>query len=276
MKNFFTRLITSVFIVATVLGAFLLRQNVDSRFMHILFYFFAVVGSFEMIRALGDRITTFTKCVIIAVSFTLTPCYVFIGTNTIWIIVLAATLLMLAAMVFDFENTTIEKTACGFFALFYPNILLVPMMMANDLPNYGFIATVLIFAISPVADALAYIVGSLVKGPKLCEKVSPKKTISGAIGGLIGGMAISVVVWAVFGKDIFKTNTAIEVTIFILIGFIASICTELGDLIEASIKRKFGIKDMGKLLPGHGGILDRIDGNMICALFIYAVFAFIG
>ena len=275
MKNFIIRAITSVFIIAVVVGAFLLRQLVDTRLMHILFYLFAVGGTLEMVRALGDKMTTFNKYVIVAVSLTLIPLYVFLGANAMAILAITAGVVILISMVFDFENTTLEKTGCAFLALVYPNLLLIPMVLTNEISN-ALIALILIFVIAPVTDGAAYIIGSLIKGPKLCEKVSPKKTISGAIGGLIGGTLASVIFWLVYAKGMVLSNQTAEFILFIVIGVLGSLFTELGDLIEGTIKRKLAIKDMGKLLPGHGGVLDRIDGNMICAVFVYGVFMFIG
>lgn len=276
MKNFLIRLGTSVFIIAVVVGSFLLRELVDIRLMNILFYAFAVVGSYEMIRALKDRITNFQKCVIFAFSLTVTPVYVFFGVQAVAVVCMCACILLLLAMVFEFEKVTIEKISCAFFALFYPTGLLIPMLLCNTLESNSFVALVLIFIISPVADALAYVVGSLLKGPKLCEKVSPKKRISGAIGGLLGGIAVSLLFWLVYAKGSVTDNVGAEIVLFSLIGLFGALFTELGDLVEGAIKRKLEIKDMGKLLPGHGGMLDRIDGNMICAAFIYLVFSFIG
>lgn len=277
MKNFLTRCVTSVFIVAVLVGAFVLRQLVDERWMLLLFSVFAVLGTYEMITAMKDRLTAFSKCVAVAYSLVIVPAYMLFGASSLFVITVAAGILLLVSTVFDFENTTIEKTACGFLTLFYPTTLLIPMILSNGLGENSFIALMLIFIISPVADVLAYLVGSIVKGPKLCKKINPKKTVSGAIGGLLGGMAAAILFWAIYAKGmVFAENVTAEVILYLVVGLFGACCTELGDVVESAIKRKFEIKDMGNLLPGHGGILDRIDGNMICAAFIYMVFAFIG
>lgn len=259
-----------------VVGSFLLRQLVDVRLMFILFYFFAIVGTFEMVRAMGDRLTTLSKCVAWAYALTVTPVFTFFGIDAVWTVTILACILLLFGMIFEFDKTTVESTACGFLSLFYPTGLLIPMLRTNYFENHGFIALMLIFIISPSSDVMAYIVGSLLKGPKLCEKLSPKKTVSGAIGGLLGGTTASLLLWAFYAKGMIFESAWAEIVLFIVVGIIGSCFTEAGDLIEGAIKRKFGIKDMGKLLPGHGGILDRIDGNMLCAVFIYFVFAFLG
>lgn len=276
MKNFFVRAVTSVFIVAVIVGAFVLRQMVDEKWMYLLFFVFAALGSFEMVNALKDRLTNFSKCLVIAYSLAIVPLYMFFGMSALLIMTVGAGILLLIAMVFDFEETTIEKTACGFFAMFYPSVLLIPLLLTNSLENNAFIALLLIFSISPIADAMAYIVGSLLKGPKLCTKINQKKTVSGAIGGLLGGVIISLLVWLLYAKGKVIDNATWELVLFIVTGLVGALFTELGDLVESAIKRKLEIKDMGHILPGHGGMLDRIDGNMLCSAFIYAVFAFIG
>ena len=151
----------------------------------------------------------------------------------------------------------------------YPALFLLTMLLANDMLDYGFIALLLAFVISPLSDTFAYLVGSSVGGSKLCPKLSPKKTWSGAIGGLIGGAVGSIIVYFIFRPEI---NFFSPVLLFILIGLVASVVNIIGDLFESYIKRKAGVKDSGKIIPGHGGILDRIDGTMFTMVFIYIVF----
>ncbi len=273
MKDFFVRLISSTFIVVATVGFFFLRQLVDFRLMYIPIYAFCLFGTFEMTRALGDRLTTFLKCVAYAYAASATPVFCFVGATAVIAVSVAAALLVLLAMVFDFENTTVEGTACGFFALIYPTAILIPMMCINALTENAFIALLLVFAVAPFADSGAYLVGSVFKGPKLCEKVSPKKTISGAIGGLLGGALAGFLIWICYAKGRIFSSIGGDLAFYLIMGIIGAVLTMLGDLIEGAIKRKVGIKDMGKLFPGHGGMLDRIDGNMINAIFVFLVFS---
>ena len=123
-----------------------------------------------------------------------------------------------------------------------------------------------------MSDVFAYLVGSKGGGKKLCPKLSPKKTWSGAIGGTIGGVVSSIVLYFIFKPTV---NFFSPILLFILIGLIASILNIFGDLFESFIKRKVGIKDMGKIMPGHGGVLDRIDGTMFVMAFMFIVFSFV-
>ncbi|OFW80810.1 MAG: hypothetical protein A2201_10035 [Alicyclobacillus sp. RIFOXYA1_FULL_53_8] len=124
-------------------------------------------------------------------------------------------------------------------------------------------AWLLLFLVSIwMTDTAAFFVGSRLKGPKLWPDISPGKTISGAIGGLVGGVIGALLFGLVFlpGHSVWQ---------FMSLGFISSIAGQLGDLIESAYKRTAGVKDSGHLLPGHGGILDRIDSLLFAAPFAY-------
>lgn len=111
-----------------------------------------------------------------------------------------------------------------------------------------------------LSDAVAFFVGGFLKGPKLWPSISPKKTISGAIGGLVG---------AVMGAVVFGclAMPALHVYAYASVGAIISVTGQFGDLVESAYKRTTGVKDSGKLLPGHGGMLDRIDSLLFAAPF---------
>ena len=118
-----------------------------------------------------------------------------------------------------------------------------------------------------VNDSAAYFVGKTVGGPKLAPNISPGKTISGAIGGLTGGMLMGAAFyWLVPQLDSYK--------IALSLAFIVVLAAQLGDLSKSFFKRVHGVKDSGSILPGHGGILDRIDGLLAAApvlyLFVYS------
>lgn len=118
----------------------------------------------------------------------------------------------------------------------------------------------LIFIISFATDTFAYFSGYLFGRHKLIPRVSPKKTVEGAIGGVLGSVVCCVVYGYLFGFDIWH---------MVLIGGIGSVIAQFGDLFASSIKRYVGIKDYGKLIPGHGGILDRFDSVILVSPFVY-------
>ncbi|MBQ9781959.1 MAG: phosphatidate cytidylyltransferase, partial [Clostridia bacterium] len=152
---------------------------------------------------------------------------------------------------------------------------------------FSLIILTLIFGCASLTDVMAYLVGSLVKGKKLCPSISPNKTISGAIGGLVGGTACALIVYYAFqgfGYDLFSylspkifgsATPFLKGLMVAVIGLVFAIVGEVGDLAESLIKRQLGVKDMGNLLPGHGGMLDRFDSTVFISLLAHILFSFL-
>lgn len=185
------------------------------------------------------------------------------------------------------ENFSIYKSVQTMFVYLYPVLLMLFFVLINNLSSMQYLfkvatqylsfisifALILTFIIPIFTDTFAYLTGSLFKGPKLCPKISPNKTISGAIGGVIWGTLGAVVLFLIFNA-IPEYNEAFlsvgfEFWHFIILGFIASIVCQLGDLFESYLKRKANVKDSGNVLPGHGGILDRMDSHIFCAPLVF-------
>ena len=125
----------------------------------------------------------------------------------------------------------------------------------------------MLFATTWAADIAAFLVGSVLKGPKLWPRFSPNKTWSGFIGGLAGAMAASVAVAASIMQLSLIGAAAI--------GMAGGLATMAGDLWESMLKRRFGVKDSGDLIPGHGGLLDRVDGLMFAVMVFAAARLFV-
>jgi phosphatidate cytidylyltransferase len=124
--------------------------------------------------------------------------------------------------------------------------------------------TILVFAVTWSADICAFVVGNALKGPKLSPRYSPNKTWSGFFGGLVGAMIAAIMTGEV-------STAKLGLTLAAVIGLAGGLATMAGDLWESMLKRHFGVKDSGDLIPGHGGLLDRVDGLMFAVLAIAAV-----
>lgn len=150
--------------------------------------------------------------------------------------------------------------AYGVLYLGWPILLLV--WLRDDGSPDGLIWTVLVFAVAWSSDVMAYLVGSLVGGPKLWPRFSPAKTWSGFIAGLVAGTAAGagIAAWLDMG--------ALTVGWGALLGLAAALATMAGDLWESALKRRFGVKDTGTIIPGHGGLLDRVDGLMFAVVVV--------
>jgi phosphatidate cytidylyltransferase len=119
-----------------------------------------------------------------------------------------------------------------------------------------------VFALIWCNDTFAYIIGKSLGKNKLLERVSPKKTIEGFFGGLLGAVIASFIIFNVL--DIYT------LAIWISLAIIISVCGTIGDLVQSNYKRQAGVKDSGNLMPGHGGLYDRLDSAIYASPFIYA------
>lgn len=165
-----------------------------------------------------------------------------------------------AALFARSRNQSGTDAAYGVLYLGWPAVLLVWLRDGHSL--VGLHWTVLVFAVTWSADIMAYIVGSQLGGPKLWPRFSPNKTWSGFIGGLIAGSIAGAVIaaWLDMGRLTILWGG--------VLGLAAALATMAGDLWESALKRRFGVKDAGKLIPGHGGLLDRVDGLMFAVVIV--------
>ena len=151
-------------------------------------------------------------------------------------------------------------TAFGVLYLGAPALALWWLRLGGD---EGRAWTFLLFAIAWAADSTAFLAGSVLKGPKLWPRFSPNKTWSGFIAGLAAGVAACLCV-AAWLRPLGGPSLAFAAAT----GFVGALATMGGDLLESMLKRRFGVKDSGDLIPGHGGLLDRVDGLLFATLAV--------
>lgn len=158
---------------------------------------------------------------------------------------------------------------CAFFApetrrfwaiagLIYASSLLFCVVALRNSPEFGTKVMFWLFAIVWASDIAAYFTGRALGGPKLMPRISPKKTWSGFVGGTFGGTLVGSLALILQGEFIQWQH--------ILLAAFLSMASALGDLLESAFKRHFGVKDSGHLIPGHGGVLDRLDGFVVAIL----------
>jgi phosphatidate cytidylyltransferase len=135
-------------------------------------------------------------------------------------------------------------------------LLFAPLILRRD-PVLGFAAIAFLFAVVWATDVAAYFAGRALGGPKLWPAVSPKKTWSGALGGTLGGIAAGLLIVKLLGVPV--------APMLVLVAALLSVAAQGGDLLESAIKRQFGAKDAGSIIPGHGGLMDRLDGFLTAA-----------
>lgn len=146
--------------------------------------------------------------------------------------------------------------------LLYAGLLGIALSALREGGAAGLSATLFLFAVVWTTDILAYFVGRAIGGPKLAPSISPGKTWSGAIGGTVAAMLAG---WFIAGQ----LGSPLGFGLLLALTFVLSVVSQIGDLFESWIKRRFGVKDSSRLIPGHGGVMDRVDGLATAAFALF-------
>ena len=173
--------------------------------------------------------------------------------------IIISMILILFVYVFGYPKYHAEQVMAAFFGMVYVAVMLSFIYLTRNLPDGKFLVW-LIFLCSWGCDTCAYCVGMLIGKHKMAPVLSPKKSIEGAVGGVVGAALLGV---------IYAAATQGKMAEYALICAVGALISMVGDLAASAIKRNQNIKDYGKLIPGHGGILDRFDSVIITAPVIY-------
>lgn len=266
-----TRVISGIFLIALIAAMNLTGGPV----MGCILLLIALQGLFEFYRAVGvyngeDKKHSVLECIGYAgtVVYYLTAMIVrdniLLDLMLIICIVLVA---MLAAYVFvfpKFEGTLVMK---AFFGFMYVPVMLCFIFFTRTMPRGEYLVW-LIYISSWICDTFAYLTGSLLGKRKLAPVLSPHKSVEGAIGGIVGTVIISVV-FSFFFLKAYDLKTAGNIWVFVLLGVVGGFVSQVGDLAASAFKRNHDVKDYGKIIPGHGGVLDRFDSVIFTAPMIY-------
>jgi len=147
--------------------------------------------------------------------------------------------------------------------LLYAGLPMISLSLLRGDEPFGFTAIIFLFAVVWATDIAAYFNGRAMGGPKLAPGISPNKTWSGAIGGTAAAVAAGLLIASLATPP---GNFVVP-----LLAFLLSVTAQAGDLAESWVKRVFGVKDSGRLLPGHGGFMDRVDGLVAAAVLLYLI-----
>uniref|UniRef100_B0SZ16 Phosphatidate cytidylyltransferase n=1 Tax=Caulobacter sp. (strain K31) TaxID=366602 RepID=B0SZ16_CAUSK len=167
----------------------------------------------------------------------------------------------------------VERRADAAYGVIYiaPAVIAMIWLRQNPVDQaVGLTWTLLLFTVTWFADIFAFATGSLLKGPKLWPRYSPNKTWSGFFGGLVAAAlgAVGIEALASALRVAHMPPTGLSWPTLAAVGFFGGLATMTGDLWESMLKRRFGVKDSGDLIPGHGGMLDRVDGLMFAAIVV--------
>lgn len=174
-------------------------------------------------------------------------------------------LAVLAIYVLTFPTYKDRDVMTAFLSFVYVSVMLSYVYIIRDLENGG-ILVILIFVSSWGNDTCAYLVGRACGKHKMSPVLSPKKSVEGLIGGIVGSGILGGLFGLIYNSFITETHS---IWMFVLIGAVCALPAVIGDLAASAIKRNNDIKDYGKLIPGHGGILDRFDSIIFTAPIMY-------
>lgn len=246
-KNFFTRLITTLLLLPLVLVV-----TYEGGLWFISFVSLTIgIAIFEWSRLCGEK------------SLIINICYSLIGPIIsviyfYWGFEIALVSIIIFALICGFTNSRLFYSrlwlSFGICYLCLPMICIIKLRMNNF---FGLEYVLFLFIMVWMTDIGAYFVGSLFGGPKLVPSISPQKTWSGAFGGLLFSLVSAIILYNILEN---KTSQTL-----LFLAVILSIVAQIGDLFESWVKRRFNKKDSGSIIPGHGGILDRIDGLLTSA-----------
>lgn len=178
------------------------------------------------------------------------------------VMVLLALYLFFIAVIFNKKYTVVDISMCYITSIYIIGGF-TSIIFLRNLSEYTYL---LVFVGAWVTDIFAYFTGRFLGKHKLCEAISPKKTIEGSIGGIV----FCIISFVVFGFIVWGTNKPIEAYLALgAVGLIVSIVSQIGDLSMSLIKRHYKVKDFGKLFPGHGGVLDRFDSVIAVSTVLF-------
>lgn len=186
---------------------------------------------------------------------------IFIG-NREWMLPILVfwVVITFSRLALQYPQVKLEEVSYNFSAVIYSVVLFSYLYLLRQI-DHGITWTFLIFFLVWATDICAYLIGRRFGQHLLAPKVSPKKTIEGALGGLIGSILVGLIFWYWMGGVSFWH--------IIALALIVGVGGQIGDLFESALKRSAGIKDSGALIPGHGGILDRCDSLILVLPLVY-------
>ena len=251
---FKTRLISGIVLVALALLLIITGGNVLLGALCVI----SLIGMFELYRIFKiEKEPAGVAGYIAAIVYYLNLLFGFIPDMMMF--VLSVLVVLMFIYVFSYPKYKTEQMLAAFFAVFYVAVMLSFIYLTRALPG-GKFHVWLIFLCSWGCDTCAYCVGMLIGKHKMAPVLSPKKSVEGAVGGVAGAALLGV---------IYAAATQGPILEYAVICAVGALISMVGDLAASAIKRNQGIKDYGKLIPGHGGILDRFDSVIFTAPVIY-------
>ncbi len=280
-----TRVITGVVLLA-VAGALIALQG---WFLRAAVLIMALVSLYEIFNAFKEkdmhaiRWPGYLFCVLSAAAVAFESRLTWLGGSAVMMVFIACSMCGMISVILK-GQPDFKAIVATVFPMLYPGMFYVFFMNLQNLEGRGVTTLALLMAIlmSAMNDTFALFVGRAIGKRKLCSGISPKKTIAGSVAGIITSAVFAVAIPLVFQIVDIKLNGAegaaqlAPMWAFAIFGIIAGGISQLGDLMASLIKRYCGIKDFGRIFPGHGGMMDRLDAILFSCAACYIFFALMG
>lgn len=265
---FVTRLISGIVLLVIMIAAMILGHDV----LFVLTAILSFIGLYELYKTynihnnmIGYAGGLGALCYILAVRSG--------SMQLVMGAIVLSFLLVMFVYVFSFPKFNADQAAAGVFGLIYVPVLMMFMYQIRELPD-GLYLIPLVFVSAWGNDTCAYCVGRLIGRHKMAPVLSPKKSIEGGIGGVAGAVILGILYGFFLGHRLPSLGNPMVACG--LIGGTGALIAIVGDLGASAIKRNKGIKDYGRLIPGHGGVMDRFDSILFTAPVVYFLAVFFG
>lgn len=276
------RAVTAIILVGYAFAMLYLGTAVHYGFLDALIMSFAFVGTYEMYHTFRKSEYKNSWGAPLLLCVAIYPLWYFLGYKGILIALSLSICLALAVFTFKAEME-LKDLLATIFSLIYPMALVsLAFALSREFPCGGTFAISFAIFLPVFSDTVAYLVGSTLGKRKLCPSISPKKTVAGAVGGLLGSVLCAVTFFLLFdlyavipvGYVTFSDSVAVRAVVFVVLGIVGGVLAEIGDLAASRIKRTMNIKDFGNIFPGHGGVLDRLDSIIFTLVMLFTAFTF--
>ncbi len=243
---------------------------------------FSIIAAFELSRVVGIHGKGYSVNVLEACMYVETVVIYLISIlgdkdsvdKYIMISMILFMLAVLATYVFAFPKYEVHHVAKAVFIVCYAPLLLSFGYRVMAYTSHPILHVIFIFLVPCISDIAAYFVGSTLGKHKLAPVLSPKKSIEGAVGAVVvTAIASSIYAVALGAAGLLDPKLTL---LFAIIGALGSVISQIGDLAASAIKRNYAVKDYGRLIPGHGGIMDRIDSWLVVMPIIYSMLEIFG
>lgn len=271
---FRTRLLSGIALVAIVLAVFI----AGGSFLALALFFVSLIAYQELTAACkvrGEEMTpsppVLVGCVMTLVYYAVIGLALARDISVVYpamvIVIVAAFLAFLFVYVFTFPKYHANQIMSAMFSFLYGPVMLSFLYLLREGFDDGIYLVWFVFLASWGSDTCAYCVGVLIGKHKMTPKLSPKKSIEGAVGGILGA-AILFVLYTHFVVNQY-TGMMLSLPLAAVLGAVGALISMVGDLAASAVKRDHEIKDYGKLIPGHGGIMDRFDSVIVAAPIVF-------